>query len=128
MHRMDTTFNAKDVPYKDPHARQFRGILLGMSTRWFVTAGLCAAFVVSTIYWKRKGAQSEDQKKMFNAVTTGLSLCLGLNIASAFKDIALNMRWVILAQKKRSLKEVIPGQLLLTCKLTSTGRLDSFHR
>jgi hypothetical protein len=77
-----------------------------MSTRWFVTAGLCAAFVVSTIQWKKKGAQSENQKKLFNAVTTGISICLGLNIASAFKDIALNMRWVILAQKKRSLKEV----------------------
>jgi hypothetical protein len=106
---MDTTFNAKDVPYKDPHAKQFRHILLGMSTRWFVTAGLCAAFIVSTLQWKKRGAQSEDQKKLFNAVTTGISICLGLNIASAFKDIALNMRWVILAQKKRPLKEVMPG-------------------
>jgi hypothetical protein len=127
MHRLDTSFNAKDVPYKDPHARQFRGIFLGMSTRWFVTAGLCAAFAVTTTQFKKKGAQSEDEKKLFNAVTTAISLCLGLNIASAFKDIALNMRWVILAQKKRSLKEVIPAPFLEVQKLKSVGRLDSFH-
>jgi hypothetical protein len=35
-----------------------------------------------------------------------LSIALGLNIASAFKDMALNLRWVILSNRKRNLVEV----------------------
>ncbi|KAG9230054.1 hypothetical protein BJ875DRAFT_168895 [Amylocarpus encephaloides] len=104
--RLDTTLNAHDVPYKDHSSRQLKHILLGMSTRWVFTVLLCAAYAVSTIQWKKRGPQTPNEKKMFNAIITGISIALGLNIASAFKDIALNMRWVILGMKKRSLKEV----------------------
>jgi hypothetical protein len=43
---------------------------------------------------------------MYNTVTTAISIALGLNIASAFKDMALNMRWPILSARKRNLDEV----------------------
>lgn len=62
--------------------------------------------MLATILWQRKNAISESQKKMYNTITTGISIALGLNIASAFKDMALNMRWPILAARKRNLVEV----------------------
>lgn len=53
---------------------------------------------------------TEFRKRVFNAVTTGIGLALGLNIASAFKDMALNMRWPILARRERNLIEVSSAQ------------------
>jgi hypothetical protein len=61
---------------------------------------------LSTRIWQNKNAISEVQKKLYNTITTAISIALGLNIASAFKDMALNMRWPILHARKRSLVEV----------------------
>lgn len=77
-----------------------------MATRLAVTFLLCGAYGLAAQQYQKKGPKTEAQKKGFNTITTGISICLGLNIASAFKDIALNMRWVILNGRKRSLKEV----------------------
>lgn len=52
------------------------------------------------------GSVTETKKRLYNAATTGIALALGLNIASAFKDMALNMRWPILANRERNLIEV----------------------
>ncbi|RDL40900.1 uncharacterized protein BP5553_00879 [Venustampulla echinocandica] len=104
--RLDTTYNAHHVPYKDHTGRQFRHILIGMSTRWFITAGLCAAYIFAIIWWHNRGPQSETQKRLHNALTTAVSIALGLNVASAFKDVALNMRWVILSTRRRTLVEL----------------------
>ena len=54
----------------------------------------------------QEGAVTESRKRVYNAATTGIGLALGLNIASAFKDMALNMRWPILARRARNLVEV----------------------
>lgn len=65
----------------------------------------------------REGAVTEFRKRVYNAVTTGIGLGLGLNIASAFKDMALNMRWPILARRARNLIEVSfaqPSPTLIT--------------
>ena len=52
---------------------------------------------------------------MYNALTTGISIALGLNIASAFRDMALNMRWPILSGRKRNLVEVSRFELGRSC-------------
>jgi hypothetical protein len=107
LNKIDSNFSTSDYqPYKDNTARQLRHLLIGSSARWFITAGLCAAYIMSTRIWVNKGPISENQKKIYNAITTALSLALGLNIASAFKDMALNMRWPILSARKRNLREV----------------------
>lgn len=74
---------------------------------------LCAGYAGATQLWRNRGAQTEGEKKTYNTITTGISIALGLNIASAFKDIALNMRWPILSLRKRNLVEVrvYPGVL-----------------
>lgn len=58
------------------------------------------------INWRDRGVLGEGRKRMYNAITTAISIALGLNLMSAFKDLALNMRWPILSAKKRNLIEV----------------------
>lgn len=99
---MSNSFQA----YKDNTGRQLRHIFITSLSRWLITAGLCAAMIFVTRIWQSKVAISENSKKMYNTITTGISIALGLNIASAFKDMALNMRWSILSARARSLVEV----------------------
>jgi hypothetical protein len=108
MNKIDT-FSGTVAPYKDHSGRQLRHILVGSSFRWLITAGLCGSYVWANKDYEAKGALSEGQKKMYNTVTTAISIALGLNIASAFKDMALNMRWPILSARKRNLDEVSIG-------------------
>lgn len=107
MNKIDTFYTANTfVPYKDHSGKQLRHILIGSSFRWLITAGLCGGYVLATRLWQQQGAQSEARKKVYNALTTGISIALGLNIASAFRDMALNMRWPILSGRKRNLVEL----------------------
>jgi hypothetical protein len=70
-----------------------------------ITLLLCLLYGVLTIIWVGKGPVGEDSKRVYNTITTGISIALGLNIASAFKDLALDMRWPILHSGKRNLLE-----------------------
>lgn len=45
-------------------------------------------------------------KRVFNTLVTGLSMILGISIASSFKDLAIDMRWWILSRKRRPISEV----------------------
>lgn len=107
MNKLDTSFSSETYhAYKDHTGRQLLHLLLGSALRFMVTAGLCAAYILSIQLWMKRTVIDEQHKKLFNAVTTGISLALGLNIASSFKDLALNMRWPILSARRRNLKEV----------------------
>jgi hypothetical protein len=107
VNKIDTFFTSDEFqPYKDNTGRQLRHILIDGSARWAITAVMCVAYAAATIIWQHKPAQSETSKRLYNTITTGVSIALGLNIASAFKDMALNMRWVILSNRKRNLIEV----------------------
>ncbi|KAL5328105.1 hypothetical protein ACEPPN_005813 [Leptodophora sp. 'Broadleaf-Isolate-01'] len=107
INKIDTFYTANTfIPYKDNSGKQLRHILIVSSFRWLITAGLCGGYVFATRMWQNQGAQSEARKKVYNALTTGISIALGLNIASAFRDMALNMRWPILSGRKRNLVEL----------------------
>ncbi|KAH6662299.1 hypothetical protein B0J14DRAFT_307999 [Halenospora varia] len=106
LNKIDTVYAAHHYPYKDHTGRQLRHILFTSLGRWVVTLALCAGFVGAVLYYKARGAQDEIHKKVFNTITTGISISMGLNIASAFKDMSLNMRWPILHMRKRSLEEI----------------------
>ena len=56
--------------------------------------------------FEAKSAMNEVQKKVFNTIITGLSMALGINIASSFKNVAVDTRWFFLSRKNRPLKEV----------------------
>jgi len=106
-HKIDTFYTSEEFqPYKDNTTRQLRHILLDGSARWAITALMCVAYAGATIIWQHKFAVSENSKRLYNTISTGVSIAMGLNVASAFKDMALNMRWVILSNRKRNLIEV----------------------
>lgn len=113
VHKIDTFYTSNEFqPYKDNTGRQLRHILVAGSARWAITAVMCICYVAATLIWKHKPAQSEGSKRVYNTITTGISIALGLNIASAFKDMALNIRWVILSNRKRNLVEVSTAFIL----------------
>jgi hypothetical protein len=106
-HKIDTFYTSDEFqPYKDNTARQLRHILINGSARWAITALTCILYAAATIIWQNKVAISELSKRLYNTITTGVSIAMGLNVASAFKDMALNMRWVVLSHQKFSLNEV----------------------
>jgi hypothetical protein len=92
--------------------------LLGNSAlRWILTAALSALYTFTLYHYGAKDIMNEPEKRRFNTWTTALSIAMGLNIASSFKEMALNLRWWILSRSKRNLNEV---DLILRCdSLTS---------
>ena len=109
MNKIDTSFSSETYhTYKDHTGRQLLHLLWGSTLRFTITAGLCAAYILSIQLWLKRPVIDQQNKRMFNAITTGISLVLGLNIASSFKDLARNMRWPILSARRRNLKEVNP--------------------
>ena len=66
--------------------------------------------------YQNHGLIGEVAKKFYNTLVTGLSMALGISIASSFKTIALNFRWYILSRKKRPIEEVSnPRSFLREC-------------
>jgi len=104
--RVDTFYTLDHVPYEDHTGRQLRHILIGSSLRLFITMALCGAYILATLMWVNRGVLGEGRKRIYNAITTAISIALGLNLMSAFKDLALNLRWPVLSGKKRNLVEV----------------------
>lgn len=103
-HKPEQSFTT--VPYKSKTGKQFWHILLKSLARWLITLVLCIAYLLALRFWNRKGTVTETSKRIFNAITTGISIALGINIATSLKDMALNVRWAILHARKRNLYEV----------------------
>ena len=77
--------------------------------QWLITAITAGSiFAVLTVY-SNKPAMSQVEKRVFNALITGLSICLGLAIATSLDDMIEDLRWWILSRKYRSMSEVLPG-------------------
>ncbi|PVH72023.1 hypothetical protein DL98DRAFT_553373 [Cadophora sp. DSE1049] len=74
--------------------------------RWLLNAILIVCLYVTLWHYSSKKVMTSAKKRVFNAIVTGLSLALGLSIASGLKAMALEVRWWILSRQKRSLREV----------------------
>lgn len=61
---------------------------------------------VLAIHFYQGRVLSDNDKSIFESIIVTLSLVVGLNIASALKDIAKHMRWWFLSLKRRDLSEV----------------------
>lgn len=62
-------------------------------------------FVLAVHFYQGRVLSNND-KSIFESIIVTLSLVVGLNIASALKDIAKHMRWWFLSLKRRDLSEV----------------------
>ena len=102
--RVDTFYTLDHIPYEDHTGRQLRHILMGSSLRLFITIALSGVYIWVTLAWVNRGVLGEGKKRIYNAITTAISIALGLNLMSAFKDLALNLR--LLSARSRNLVEV----------------------
>jgi hypothetical protein len=95
------------------HRRQRRRLFINSSFQWFITGFICAA-LAGTLYGFSTiiTGLSSARKYIFNALVTGLSILLGLNLASSLRGYAQMMRWRFLASGYRTLQDF---ELVMNC-------------
>ncbi|KEF56216.1 uncharacterized protein A1O9_07797 [Exophiala aquamarina CBS 119918] len=100
------------VRYFD-HRRQRLRLFVNSAFQFFVTLFIAAA-LVSTLYGFSTLTYgiTDVQKRLFNALVTGLSLVLGLNIVSSLRGYAQMMRWRFLASGYRTVQDF---ELVMNC-------------
>lgn len=96
------------------HRKQRQRLFVNSSFRLLLTALLCAALAAvlygfSTI----NTGMTDPQKKGFNALITGLSIIVGLNLSASLKGYASMMRWRFLAAGYRRLQDF---ELVMQCE------------
>jgi hypothetical protein len=74
-------------------------------TRWVITLLLSGGFYLSVQLYRDR-VISTTTKSTFDAIIVGFSIAFGLNIASALKAVAMDLRWWVLSMKRRPSKEV----------------------
>ena len=93
---------------------------------FLITLILCLAIFGLLWGYHSRSTLSVTQKRVFNALVTGLSVALGINLSSSLKSYAKMMRWRLLATGYRPLSqfELIMGcdQQLNVLKLLFTAR------
>lgn len=91
----------RDFDYR----RQRRRLFINSFFQWAITAAICLALVGVLYSYSSFLTLSQKQKHAFNALVTGLSILLGLNLASSLSGYAQMMRWRLLAAKYRNLQD-----------------------
>lgn len=102
---------SKTVRHFD-HRRQRRRLVTNSASQCGMTVMICIAIIAVLYGCSTIRALSQTQKHVFNALVTGLSLSLGLNLASSLRGYAMMMRWRLLAARYRTLQEF---DLILNC-------------
>jgi hypothetical protein len=97
----ETTRNFVRLSTKSP-ARSINRVGVYFHDPVALISGLYGTFAM----YQKHGIMGESAKMFYNTLVTGLSMTLGINIASSFKAIAVDVRWWILSRKKRSIEEV----------------------
>lgn len=93
--------------------RQRRRLFAQGFTQFLITVAFCGLLAACLAVFGRLSWMSVQQVKAFNALIVLLSLFLGNNLTSSFKEMALILRWKILAANYRSLDEF---DLIMHCE------------
>lgn len=72
---------------------------------WVITLALCASIFGCLWYYHKSIALQHVQINVFNAVITGLSIALGLNLSGSLRSYARMMRWRLLMARYRPLEQ-----------------------
>lgn len=99
------------VRYFDRRRQQVR-LLFNSSFQWTITAVICAAIAGCMYGFSTLIGMSSTVKHIYNALITGFSLCLGLNLSSSLTGYAQMMRWRFLASGYRTLQDF---ELVMNC-------------
>ncbi|KAI8936484.1 hypothetical protein NX059_006889 [Plenodomus lindquistii] len=81
-------------------------LVIGLS-KLAITVFFCSCIGVtlkSYEGWRGKVVLSEQDVRIFNSLTLGLSLCLGLNLLASLKHYASTLRWSLLTRRYVSLE------------------------
>lgn len=81
--------------------------------QWFITALLCGLLAACLGIFGRLLFMTVPQIKAFNALIVLLSMTLGNNLTSSFREMALLLRWRILSTSYRALNEF---DLIMHCE------------
>lgn len=85
--------------------QDFKKLLLPGLVRCLISLVMIVGFYAALWGYKDRVITPRSMS-VFDAITIGLSLAYGLNIASALQAIALDLRWWILSKKRRPSQEV----------------------
>ena len=72
---------------------------------WLTTLALCASIFGCLWYYHNSDALQPVQINVFNAIITGLSIALGLNLNGSLKSYARMMRWRLLMARYQPLEQ-----------------------
>lgn len=101
-HRLEARLFSKFDPNK-----QTLKIFQSQIPRLVLTLVLLVGYVVTLLTCQAKQPVDRGYKRVFEAVSTGLILGLGLNFFEAFKDLARVARWRILSSRFVGLRKVV---------------------
>lgn len=109
-----STFDEEHGHHAHPlHVKRFdynesrKKLLLAGASRLLITIFFSVAMCVTLKSWEGWGGKivlSKQNIKLFNSLTIGLSLCLGLNILASLKHYAATFRWAFLTRRYMSLE------------------------
>lgn len=115
---LSTSFH-KDVDDPErPYARYYSfrrtrdKLIVRHSYQWLLSIILAGAIAAALYGYERYLTISTPSKHIFNSIITGLSIALGINIASSLKSYAEMMRWRLLTISWMTLREF---DLILHC-------------
>jgi hypothetical protein len=94
---------------------QRRRLFTNSAFQWGVTFFLCGALAgtLRSFQYYFASGMGQNQKHAFNGLITGLSIALGINLASSLRGYAEMMRWRFLASAYRSVQEF---ELVMQCQ------------
>lgn len=108
----ELNMSASDTVRDFDQSRQRRRLFINSFFQWLITAAICVGLVAVLYSYSHRLTLSQTEKHAFNALVTGLSILLGLNLASSLSGYAQMMRWRLLAAKYRSLQDF---ELIMNC-------------
>ncbi len=102
--------------------RQFVQLARQGLVRFLLTTTLVFALYGTLKGYEHHGLIGKTGKKLYNTLVTGLSMALGISLASSFKAVALDLRWFILSRKQRPIEEVNISSFLEEAVLRNLGQ------
>ncbi|KAI1131005.1 hypothetical protein F5Y10DRAFT_288112 [Nemania abortiva] len=79
------------------HDEQAVRLLLKFMGRWLITAAICAGYIGVIKAYDSRAFLEDDDTKVYNALTAGLTIALSLNFDASLNAFAKAIKWVILA-------------------------------
>jgi hypothetical protein len=112
----ETLVEPHGINDKTSRKKHIERFLLWGGLRWLLAATLSFLYYIVIRLYQGHTLTSR-QKSILDALFVGLSIAMGLNIATALKQIATHMRWWFLDTRRTDFYEVSSAyQRLLRCE------------